>query len=66
MRNKKNLVTDIRYSMIPNEIAPMWGLSIDQKASHNKHASWWTSQALDQAQSKLFKEMLGGKACTIF
>ena len=60
------LVTDIRYSMIPNEIAPMWGLSIDQKASLNKHASWWTSQALDQAQSKLFKKMLGGKACKIF
>ena len=63
---KNDLVTDIRYSMIPNQIAPMWGLVIDKKRSIDEHASWWTSQSLDQSQLKLFKEMLRGEACEVF
>ena len=63
---ENNLVTDIRYSMIPNQIAPMWGLVIDKKLSMDKHASWWTSQSLDQSQLKLFKEMLRGEVCEDF
>ena len=63
---ENSLVTDIRYSMIPNQIAPMWGLVIDKKRSIDEHASWWTSQSLDQSQLKLFKEMLRGEACEVF
>jgi inner membrane protein len=63
---KNDLVTDIRYSMIPNQIAPMWGLVIDKKRSIDEHASWWTSQSLNQSQLKLFKEMLRGEACEVF
>ena len=61
--NEKNLVTDIRYSMIPNQIAPMWGLAIDDQRGINEHAIWWTSRSLDQSQLDLFKEMLSGKKC---
>ena len=63
---EKNLVTDIRYSMIPNQIAPLWGLVIDKNRSIDEHASWWTSRSLDQSQLDLFKEMLSGKKCKIF
>ncbi|GIS32633.1 MAG: hypothetical protein Ct9H90mP4_05470 [Gammaproteobacteria bacterium] len=56
-----NLVTDIRYSMIPNQIAPMWGLVIDDKRGLEEHAIWWTSRSLDQSQLDLFKDMLKGK-----
>ena len=62
--NEKNLVTDIRYSMIPNQIAPMWGLAIDDQRGINEHAIWWTSRSLDQDQLDLFKEMLSGKKCS--
>ena len=58
-----NLVTDIRYSMIPNQIAPMWGLVIDDKRGLEEHAIWWTSRSLDQSQLDLFKDMLKGKKC---
>ena len=61
--NEKNLVIDIRYSMIPNQIAPMWGLVIDDQRGINEHAIWWTSRSLDQSQIDLFKEMLSGKKC---
>ncbi len=63
---EKNLVTDIRYSMIPNQIAPMWGLVIDDKRGINEHAIWWTSRDFDQSQIDLFKDMLSGKKCRKF
>jgi inner membrane protein len=60
---EENLVTDVRYSMIPNQIAPMWGLVIDDQKDINEHAIWWTSRSLDQSQLDLFKGMLSGKKC---
>ena len=60
---EENLVIDIRYSMIPNQIEPMWGLTIDDQRSINEHAVWWTSRDLDQSQIDLFKDMLTGKKC---
>ena len=61
--DEKNLVTDIRYSIIPNQIAPMWGLVIDVQRGINEHAIWWTSRGLEQSQLALFKDMLNGKEC---
>ena len=63
---EKKLVTDIRYSMIPNQIKPMWGLVIDDQLGKNEHAIWWTSRSLDKSQRDLFTEMLSGKQCKVF
>ena len=60
----ENLVTDVRYSMIPNQIAPMWGLVIDEQKGTNEHAVWWASRDLDDERLTLFKEMLLGVNCT--
>ena len=60
---EKNIVTDVRYSMIPNQIDPMWGLVIDDQLDINEHAIWWTSRSLDESQLDLFKDMLKGKKC---
>ena len=59
----KNLVTDVRYSMIPNQITPMWGLVIDERKGTNEHAAWWESRDLDDESLTLFMEMLLGKKC---
>jgi inner membrane protein len=59
----KSLVTDVRYSMIPNQIAPMWGLVIDNQRGINEHAIWWTSRGVGQDQLDIFKQMLSGKKC---
>ena len=61
--DEKNLVTDVRYSMLPNQIEPMWGLVIDDQRDINEHAIWWAGRDLDQSQLGLFKEMLSGKKC---
>ena len=60
---EKSLVTDVRYSMVPNQIAPMWGVVIDVQKSKNEHAIWWTSRTLEQSQLDMFKNMLIGKTC---
>jgi inner membrane protein len=62
----KNLVTDVRYSMIPNQIAPMWGLVIDERKGTNEHAVWWTSRDLNDESLTLFKEMLLGNRCVAY
>ena len=61
--DKKNLVIDVRYSMLPNQVAPMWGLIIDVHRGINEHAIWWTSRSLEQSRLALFKDMLRGKKC---
>ena len=60
---EKNLVTDVRYSMLPNQIQPMWGLVIDDQRDTNAHAIWWTGRDLDQSQWDTFIEMLSGVKC---
>ena len=60
---EKNLVTDVRYSMLPNEIEAMWGLVIDDQQDLAEHAIWWTGRDLDQSQWNLFLDMLSGKEC---
>jgi len=60
---EKKLITDIRYSMIPNQITPMWGLLIDDQKGLNEYAIWWTSRGLNEGQLDLFKDMLTGKNC---
>ena len=60
---EKKIVTDVRYSMIPNQITPMWGLTIDEQRDVNEHATWWTSRNLDNSQFDLFIDMLKGKRC---
>ena len=60
---ERNIVTDVRYSMIPNQIASMWGLMIDEQRGVSEHAIWWTSRSLDQSQIDLFKNMLKGRNC---
>jgi inner membrane protein len=60
---EKNLVTDVRYSMLPNEIEAMWGLVIDDQQDLGEHAIWWTGRDLDQSQWSLFLDMLSGNEC---
>ena len=60
----KNLVTDVRYSMIPNRITPMWGLVIDERRGANEHAVWWASRDFDDESLTLFKKLLLGDGCT--
>lgn len=61
--NKNNVVIDIRYSNIPNQIKPMWGLEIKDIKKMTDHAVWWTNRSASQNQLADLKDMLGGSKC---
>tara|TARA_Y100001935_G_C17058892_1_gene385731 strand:+ start:27 stop:422 length:396 start_codon:yes stop_codon:yes gene_type:complete len=61
--NEKNLVTDVRYSMLPNQIKPMWGLVIYEMREKNEYVLWWTGRNPDRYQTDLFIKMVTGKEC---
>ena len=60
---QSQLVADIRYSMIPSQIRPMWGLRINPAKNQREHAVWIASRNLDDEQLSLFKGMLTGEHC---
>jgi inner membrane protein len=57
------LVSDIRYSMVPNDVTPMWGLQIDTRAEVDQHAYWWSGREVDIEQFKTFGSLLMGSGC---
>ena len=36
----KNLIIDIRYSILPNQISGLWGIELDPNASLNQHSKF--------------------------
>ena len=62
---ESNLIIDIRYSMLPNEVSPMWGLNTDYKKSIDEHATWWASRKLNQRQLYDFRNMITGETCSM-
>ena len=56
-------VVDMRYSMVPNEVDPMWGLKIDPGKADDAHVSWFSERALSPAKRSAFGDMLTGNSC---
>ena len=52
-------IIDMRYSMVPNEIDPMWGIELDF-SQPNQHVVWWSSRELSDADQNSFLGMLVG------
>ncbi len=57
------LVVDVRYSNLPNAIAPMWGIELSANADTQTHARWWASRSLSAAGRTEFAALLGGVNC---
>lgn len=57
------LVVDVRYSNLPNTIAPMWGIELSADATTQTHARWWASRSLSAAGRTEFAALLGGANC---
>lgn len=56
-------VTDMRYSTVPNEIDPMWGITIDPNKDLNTHVEWWTRRDMSGARFATFTALLRGEGC---
>ena len=58
-----NRVIDMRYSLVPNEIDPLWGVELDPDAPPDRHVRYVTDRAARVAQRGAFWRLLTGDAC---
>ena len=58
----KNRIFDLRYSMLPNEIDPMWGITLDLK-NPSEHVRWWTDRSLTSEERGRFFDLLTKESC---
>lgn len=53
-----NFVIDVRYSVIPNEIRPLWGIQLDPDARADEHVAYVTDRAGSSARVGELRRML--------
>ncbi len=51
-------ITDIRYSMVPNEIQGLWSIELDPAAEPDSHVGYVVSRAADERAVGSFRAML--------
>jgi inner membrane protein len=56
-----NSVIDVRYSMLPNEIKPLWMIILNHDASPGQHAGYAHGHRVANGTIKKFKKMLLGR-----
>lgn len=42
--NNENRIIDIRYSLLPNKMTGMWGITLDRNAQQDEHVVWTTTR----------------------
>jgi len=57
---RKRVLTDIRYSMLPTTLTPMWGLDLNQEAD-SEHARFEVYRDRPDNARELFTDMLLGR-----
>ena len=58
-----NRVIDMRYSMVPNQIDPLWGIDLDPESAHDQHVRFATDRATRLEQRDAYWALLSGAAC---
>jgi len=60
--DNKNRVIDIRYSLVPNEIAPLWSIELRPDAGPLEHVAFITHRDLtDERRATMRAILIGGK-----
>ena len=58
-----NRVIDMRYSLVPNEIDPLWGIDLDPEAPVDRHVRFVTDREMGVAQRDALMGLLTGATC---
>ncbi len=53
-------VIDVRYSLVPNRIEPLWGIALDPSADPAKHARFFTRRTPADEERRAMAAMLRG------
>lgn len=56
-------VIDVRYSNLPHEFQPMWGIMLEADAGEQDHVRWWAQRALTQPQRSTYAQQISGQLC---
>ncbi|MYJ74325.1 MAG: metal-dependent hydrolase [Gammaproteobacteria bacterium] len=56
-------VIDMRYSVVPNEIEPLWGIELDPKADPDQHAGFVATRRTSPDQRDAYWGLLTGADC---
>lgn len=55
-----NRVIDIRFSMLPHEVAPLWSIELDPDVAHDRHVDYLMHRDTSPARSAQLWSMLSG------
>ena len=58
-----NRIVDMRYSMVPNTIDPLWGIELDPDAPPDRHVRYLEVQESRPEQRGLYWRLLTGEGC---
>ena len=59
----KNIITDVRYSAVPNEVDGLWGIKIDSSKKSLEHVEWVVNRSDYGKKWKRFFNLLLGDGC---
>ncbi len=58
---RPNTIIDVRYSIVPNSIDPLWGIQLDPQRNTNEHADFISMRQSTTSHRVRFMAMLRGK-----
>jgi len=61
--DRENFVIDMRYSVLPNEIKPLWGIGLSRSAKDSDHVTFDTFRDASPARLSRLWAMLMGETC---
>lgn len=56
--NNENRIIDVRYSLIPNQVTGMWGITLDSSKGQADHVEWTTNRPKGQEAMKKTAELM--------
>ena len=59
----ENIITDVRYSAVPNEVDGLWGIRINLNKPASDHIDWVVNRRNYSEKWKRFFDLLLGKNC---
>ena len=60
---KTEIITDVRYSAVPNEVDGLWGIQINKDSNFKGHVKWVVNRSDFKQRWSRFRNMLFGDQC---
>ena len=60
---EKNIITDVRYSAVPNEVDGLWGIRINLNKHSSSHVDWVVNRSNYMDKWTRFFDLLLGRNC---